>query len=142
MNYKKPLFQKSKKNIIITFVVIALMLAAGALCTNIGLPDRFSGIFFGFATGLALVVLIVLLRSKRDPQSERQLTINANDERCEKIREKSAYTSWYISIFSLSAGVLLCAMLDMMPAAYILLCIEAIHAVSYFALLNYNGKRL
>lgn len=78
---------------------------------------------------------------KRKPEDIRQQEINEKDERFIKIREKSAYATFYVTMIGLSVVELVFAWLEYLIPCFIIIGLMAVHIISYFVFLyRYNRK--
>ena len=107
MMYKKPMIKKSKGLFLslIGFGLVAIL--GGCLAEH----DRLSNerlLEFASGAGCAIIALgfVGLVSLKRSPKQVKQQEINENDERHIKIREKSAYSMFYVTMIGLSIAVL------------------------------------
>ena len=143
---KKPLFNKSKLAFISLVCLGALLMAAGAIANHYLEDDTLGGRMFGagagFGSAIVGVAAVNLMLEKRNPDRQKQQEIYEKDERFVKIREKSAQSTWYVTLFSLLALEFAFLFLDYMIPCYIVIGVMAIHVFSYFVFIHRNSKRL
>lgn len=147
---KKPIVKKSKK--LYMFLVCFGMLLIAAV-TLIGfvteynaeqntLSSRLIGFGSGFGSAFVAAGSIGLILMRKKPEDVRQQKIDENDERNIRIREKSAYGTYFITIFSLMAVGMVFVLLDYIIPAYIIIGVMAINVFSYFVFIYHNNKKL
>ena len=68
--------------------------------------------------------------------------IELNDERNIKIREKSAYYTFFVTLYSLFVAGIIFVVLEMWLATSIIVGMQTVHVVSYFAFRLLNSKKL
>ena len=98
----------------------------------------------GFGAGIIGVGAVYILQARMhrdDPLWAKQKEIEEKDERNIRIREKSGYTVWYISIFMLAALVMATVILGQGIATWLAMAVLLIHCVSYFVLMGLNNKK-
>ncbi|MDR1117091.1 MAG: hypothetical protein LBL09_02450 [Oscillospiraceae bacterium] len=143
---KKPIVKHSKKLYILLVCLGLALMAAGAIAEQSsfasGLPGRFLGFGAGLGSAAAALGSVGLILLRRKPEDARQQEINENDERFIKIREKSAQSTWYVTLTSLLALEFVFLFLDYMIPCFIVIGVMAVHVISYFAFLYRNSKKL
>lgn len=139
---KKPVVKQTKKFYIFLVCFGLLLLAGGIIAEALDFDNRLLG--FGSGLGCAAIALGVvgMVSLKRKPADARQHAINENDERFIKIREKSAYGTFFVTMISLSVVELVFVWLDYLIPCYIIIGLMAIHVFSYFIFLYLNNKKL
>ena len=142
---KKPLIKKSKLAFISLVCLGAALMIAGAVA-NYFLEDdtlggRMLGAGAGFGSAIIAVAAVNLLLIKRNPDKKKQQEINEKDERFIKIREKSAQSTWYVTLFSLLALEFAFLFFDYLIPCYVVIGAMAIHVGSYFIFIYRNSKR-
>ena len=138
---KKPLFKKTERAYMIMISVGLLLIGAGSLLKEL---DTFSHLFeFGGGFGAALIGVstIGIIRLRRNPKSTKQQEIEETDERNIKIREKSAYSTFFITLLTLLAAVIVFVALGNVMACIIINIFMAVHVLSYLLLLHINNKK-
>jgi hypothetical protein len=96
----------------------------------------------GFGCGVSCVAAVSLTYSRKNPQKRKQREINEKDERNIKIAEKSALSTWYVTLFTLTALVLTFQILDYSTPSLIAVGVLLIHIISYFIFISRNNKIL
>ena len=139
---KKPLFKKTERVYIIIVCIGLLLIGAGSLVKGMESDNRLFE--FGAGVGSALVGLgsvgIILIR--KNPKSAKQKDIEEHDERNVRIREKSAYTTFFITLIMLAAAVIVFVVLDNVTACIIINIFMAVHVLSYLVLVRINNNRM
>lgn len=137
---KKPLIKHTKRSYILLLFVGAVLVAAGVIATWLGFGSRLLSFGMGLGTasmGLGAVGLIAL-RAK--PEDARQREIDDKDERYVKIREKSAYSTFFVTLAGLCAVVLAFVLLDYLIPCYFVIGLMALHIASYLGILAHHNK--
>jgi uncharacterized membrane protein len=70
-----------------------------------------------------------MIMLRRKPEDVRQQKINENDERNRKAREKSAYGTFFVTMFGLSAAEIVFLYLDYMIPCFTVLGLMTIHRI-------------
>ena len=143
---KKPLFNKSKVAFISLVCLGIVLMIAGAIANyyleDDSLGGRMLGAGAGFGSAIVAVAAVNLILIKRNPDKQRQQEINEKDERSIRIREKSAQSTWYVTLFSLLALEFAFLFLDYLIPCYVVIGVMVIHVVSYFIFIYRNNKKL
>ena len=123
----------------VTGIVLRVFLpnATGALAA---LPYALLGCGAGII-GVGVVYMLQGRMHKDDPSWQKQQKIEEKDERNIRIREKSGYSVWYISIFTLGALTLTSAVLGQGIATWLAMAVLLIHCISYFVFIGLNNKK-
>lgn len=139
---KKPLFKKRKGLFILLVCCGLALLLAGFIANYFELDNR----FFGFASGIGCAAIALgfvgMVSLKRKPEDVKQQEINENDERSIKIREKSAYSTFFVTMIGLSAVELTFVWLDYIVPCFIIIGLMSVHVISYFIFLYRNNNKL
>lgn len=143
---KKPLFKHSKKLFMLLVCLGFVLMAAGAMLEQMefasGLPGRMLGMGAGLGCAAIAVGAIGLIRLRRNPETVRQQEIDEQDERFIKIREKSAQSTWYVTLVGFLVVEFLFVFLNYVIPSFIVMGLMAVHVISYFVFLHRNNKRL
>ena len=139
---KKPLFKKTERVYMIIICIGLLLIGFAGLFSQFEADSRLFE--FGAGVGSALTGLgsvgIILIR--KNPKSAKQQEIEEHDERNIRIREKSAYATFFITLLALVAAVIVFVVLNNVIACIIINIFMAIHVLSYLVLLRINNNRM
>jgi uncharacterized membrane protein len=98
----------------------------------------------GFGAGIIGVGAVNLFRLrllKNNPEKARQYDVAEKDERNIRLREKSGYAAWYITMFVLAALFIALLVLDDDLACWLAVCALTIHIAIFFVFTaGYNKK--
>jgi uncharacterized membrane protein len=101
-----------------------------------------SGFALGVGCGFIAVGTALMYRRFRNPKQAREEEIVQKDERFIKIREKSAYAMYFVTLFALAIVVFVFLCLDYTIPGYIAIGLIAVHSIGYFIFLHLNNKKL
>jgi len=135
---KKPRFKKTELLGLYIVLFSAVLYAVGYAIRDYGLDNR----IFQFTVPLSWVAIGVgnwLIT--RFVTNKHQL-IELNDERNIKIREKSAYYTYFLTLYSLFVAGIIFVILEMWLATIIIIGVQTVHVISYFAFRYVNNKKL
>jgi uncharacterized membrane protein len=138
--------KKSNRLFILFICMGAVLMIAGAVAGYYTQDNDLGGRIFGFGAGFGSAVVAVgsvsLILARRKPNAERQREIDEKDERNIKIRERSAYGTYFVTMFSLSIATFVFVCLGSWLACLIALGLLFIHCISYLMFIYLNGKKL
>lgn len=139
---KKPFFRQSKKTYLIFTVIGFVLMATGFIAEWYFKSDsHILGFCAGAGSALTALGAVGFILIKRKPVDPRQQSINENDERNIKIREVSAYGTYFVTLFALVAAIVVFLVLDYNVPCYITIGVMYIHVISYFFFLHRNSKK-
>jgi uncharacterized membrane protein len=139
---KNPFFKRNEKLYMFLVCFGIVLIGAGSVVKGSGIEPR----FFEFAAGIGSAAVglgavgLILIRKK--PETVQQQEIEQNDERNIKIREKSAYGTFFVMMLALLAAEIAFLVLDMWLACLVVIGVMAVHVGSFLILLYINNKRL
>lgn len=139
---KNPFIKKSERLFFVLICLGMVLVGIGSIFEGYGIDSRFFEFVGGFGTALIGIGAVCLIRFRRKPVSAKQQEIDKNDERSIMLREKSAFSAYFITMLCLLAAVIVFLVLDMWQAIVVTICVMAIHVVSYLVLLHVNNKKL
>jgi uncharacterized membrane protein len=139
---KKSLVKKTGRTYTIFACLGVLLMIAGGYAKKHGFDNR----FLDFGAGLGVVAAILgsvgMILFRKNPHGEFQQKIEENDERNIKIREKAAYSTFFVTLSGLSVVEIVFLYLDYMIPCFIVLGLMSIHVASYFLFMYQNDKSL
>ena len=138
---KKALFKKTERAYMIIVCIGLLLIGAGCLMRSLDIYHNlfeFSGGFGAALIGIGSVGIICL---RKKPKSLKQQEVEETDERNVKIREKSAYSTFFVTLLTLVAAVIVFVALGSVVACIIVNIFMAVHVLSYLLLLHINNKK-
>ena len=139
--------EKSNNKLFIFLIALGIALAAagfiaGSLTEDDELSSRLIGFGSGFSISIFAVAVVNLIKIKRNPNIAKEQEINAKDERQIKISEKSALSTFVVTIFSLLAAIFVYAFLGLYVPLWITTGLLLIHVISFKIFLHHNRKTL
>jgi uncharacterized membrane protein len=139
--------EKSNNKLFIFLIVLGIALAAagfiaGSLTEDDELSSRLIGFGSGFSISIFAVAIVNLVILKINPNIAKEQEINAKDERQIKISEKSALSTFFITIFSLLAAIIVYVFLGFYVPLWITIGLLLIHTISFLIFLHHNRKTL
>jgi len=139
---KKPLFKKTERVYMILIAIGLFLIGSGSLFSSFEADSRLFE--FGGGVGSALIIFgsVGIFLIRKNPKSAKHQEIEEHDERNIRIREKSAYTAFFITIITLAAAVVVCVVLNNITACIIINIFMAVHVLSYLVLLRINNNKM
>jgi len=139
--------EKSNNKLFIFLIALGIALvAAGFIAGSLTEDDELSSRLIGFGSGFSIsifaVAIVNLVKLKRNPNIVKEQEINAKDERQIKISEKSALSTFFITIFSLLAAIIVYLFLGFYVPLWITIGLLLIHTTSFLIFLHHNRKTL
>jgi len=139
--------EKSNNKLFIFLIALGIALAAagfiaGSLTEDDELSSRLIGFGSGFSISIFAVAVVNLIKIKRNPNIAKEQEINAKDERQIKISEKSALSTFVITIFSLLAAIIVYVFLGFYVPLWITIGLLLIHTISFLIFVHHNRKTL
>ena len=143
MMYKKPIIKKNK-GLFLSLISFGLVVILGGYLSERYLLSNERLLEFASGIGCAIIALsfVGLVSLERSPEQVKLQKINENDERHIKIREKSAYSMFYVTMIGLSISELTFVWMDYIIPCVIIIALMAVHVFGYFVSLHLNSKRL
>ena len=139
---KKSIFKKSERVCMLMVCTGLLMLTAGSLLRGNEVNNRLFEFLGGVGGAIVAVGSVSLIRLRVNPKSVKEQEISDKDERNIKIREKSAYSTFFITLIALSITELVFVVLDNVTACFVVTIVMGIHVLSYLLLLHFNNNKL
>lgn len=139
---KKSIFKKSERVFMLLVIIGLLMLAAGSLLRGNEVNNRLFEFFGGVGGAIVAIGSVSLIRLRVNPKSVKEQEISDKDERNIKIREKSAYSSFFVTLIALSITELVFVVLDNVMACFVTTIVMGVHVLSYLLLLHFNNNKL
>ncbi|MDD3315346.1 MAG: DUF2178 domain-containing protein [Syntrophaceticus sp.] len=134
---------KKKKGYYILIVALGMVLMlSGILVEYLVGESRYLGFASGFGAAMIGVGVMNLFLITRKPEVIKQQEINQKDERFVKIREKSAYTTFFITLFGMAAVEMIFLFMDYMIPCFIIIGLMAVHVISLFVFIYHYNKKL
>lgn len=134
---------KKKKGYYILIVALGMVLMlSGILVEYLVGESRYLGFASGFGAAMIGVGVMNLFLIIRKPEVIKQQEINQKDERFVKIREKSAYTTFFITLFGMAAVEMIFLFMDYMIPCFIIIGLMAVHVISLFVFIYHYNKKL
>jgi uncharacterized membrane protein len=126
------------------------ILAAGlalklALAGASGPMESLPYVLMGFGSGIVVVGAVGIFRARRlknDPERARQLEIDENDERNIRLREKSGYATWRVTLLALAAMALALKVLGDDLACYLSMGALLVHVAVFFVCERFYGRKI
>jgi uncharacterized membrane protein len=139
--------EKSNNKLFIFFFFFCIALAAagfivGTLTEDEELSGRLAGFGSGFGISIFAAAIVNFVKQKRNPNIAKEQEINAKDERQIKISEKSARSTFAITMFSLLAAIFVYVFLGFYVPLWITIGLLLIHVISFKIFLHHNRKIL
>ena len=139
--------EKSNNKLFIFLIALGIALvAAGFIAGSLTEDDELSSRLIGFGSGFSISIfafaIVNLVILKRNPNIAKEQEINAKDERQIKISEKSALSTFVITLFSLLAAIIVYVFLGFYVPLWITIGLLLIHAISFLIFLHHNRKTL
>ena len=134
---------KKKKGYYILIVALGMVLMlSGILVEYLVGESRYLGFASGFGAAMIGVGVMNLFLITRKPEVIKQQEINQKDERFVKIREKSAYTTFFVTLFGMVAVEMIFLFMDYMIPCFIVIGLMAVHVISLFVSIYHYNKKL
>lgn len=135
---------KKSKALYIILLIIGVALIVSGILVNYFLD---SSKYLGFGSGLgsafiAIGIMNLILLKVQKPEVLKQQQINEKDERNIKIREKSAYATFYITMFGLTVVELIFVLLDYVIPGFIVMGLLFIHIISLLLYTAHYSKKI
>jgi len=125
------------------FLCVGMLLnGAGTIAGLNGYQTSLAGFSSGAGCALIITGVIGMAVLKKSRGAEKQLEIDTNDERNVKIREKSAYSAFFITLFALTAAAVYFTAIENLDACFIIVILMAVHVLSYLIHLWLNNRKL
>jgi len=139
--------EKSNNKLFVFLVALGIALAAagfivGSLTEDEELSGRLTGFGSGFGISIFTAAIVNLVKLKRNPNIAKEQEINAKDERQIKISEKSARSTFAITMFSLLAAIFVYVFLGFYVPLWITIGLLLIHVISFKIFLHHNRNTL
>lgn len=145
MNNKTCAKKTSKCFIVLICIGIVLMVVGGIAAYYIkesALGSRILGFGAGFGSAIFAVGVVSHVVARLKPDAARQQHISEKDERLIRIREKSAYGTYFVTLFALAIATFVFMCFDMWMACAMAIVVMFVHCISYFVFLYRNNKVL
>jgi uncharacterized membrane protein len=138
----KHRMKQSKKALAFIFAFGLILQAAGITAKHFGVEHRL--LDFASGVGCAAIILYVVgvALAAKNPKTQKQQEIEAKDERSIKIREKAAYSTFFITLAGLSIVEIAFVWLEYLIPCYVVIGLMAIHVISYFIFLSWSNNKL
>ena len=107
-----------------------------------GIENRLFEFFGGVGGAITALGSVGLIRFRVNPKSVKEHEIANKDERNIKIREKSAYSSFFVTLIALSITELVFVVLDNIAVCITITILMGVHVLSYLLTLHFNNNRL
>jgi len=135
---KTPSFKKTELLGLYIILFSAVLGTVGYIVSSYGMDNK----IFQFMLPLASVVYVVgnWLLTRFVITKHREIELN--DERNIKIREKSAHTTFFVTLLCLVVAVITFIVLGMWLATIIIIGVQIVHVVSFLAFRYINNKKL
>ena len=91
---------------------------------------------------MILIGTVGTIRLRKNPETAKQQDIEAADERNIKIREKSAYSTFFITLLTFAAAMAIFVLQKNAAAVVVINIFMAVHVFSYLMLLRINSNRM
>ena len=137
---KKSVLKKSERVFIVLVCVGVLMLGAGSLLRGYGIENRLFEFFGGVGGAITALGSVGLIRFRVNPKSVKEQEISNRDERNIKIREKSAYSGFFVTLIALSITELVFVVLDNITVCITITILMGVHVISYLLALHFNNN--
>lgn len=134
---------KKKKHIYVGITLLGLLLVlSGIFAEGLWGESR----YLGFASGLgcsmiAIGVLNVYVIEKK-PEAVKSQEINEKDERFVKLREKSAYATYYVTLFSMAAVEVSFLFMDYLIPCFVVIGLMVLQTASFLFFMRRYGKQM
>lgn len=136
------MIKKKKGNYILIVALGMVLMLSGILVEYLVGESRYLGFASGFGAAIIGVGVMNLFLITRKPEVIKQQEINEKDERLVKIREKSAYTTFFITLFGMAAVEMIFLFMDYMIPCFIIIGLMAVHVISLFVFIYHYNKKL
>ncbi len=136
------MIKKSKKIYLALIGIGFLFVIGGVISIFFEIDNRFLSFFSGLGCALVGIAFMNLFLFAKKPQIIKQQEINQNDERFIKIREKSAYATFFTTMFGLVVVEFIFLWLDYSIPCFIVIVLMFVHIISLFLFMFYNSKKL
>ncbi len=133
---------KTKKGYVILTIIGLVVMGSGVVAEVFLGDSRYLGFASGLGSAGAALGAMNLILLNRKPETIRQQEINDKDERLIQIREKSAYSTFFITLFGMAALEVVFLFTDSLTSCILVIGLMAVHVVSFFGFLNYYSQRL
>ena len=138
--------KKSRKYFILLICLGLVLVAAGSVFEYVLEDNKTGGRLINFGAGFFVSIIAVasvnLIIMKRNPDAEKEHEINEKDERHIKIREKSAYSVFYVTMFSLLAAIITFVFLGSWTGFFITFGVMMVHCISFLLFLHRYNKMI
>ena len=128
------------------FFIGAFTLVAGAIMRAFFVESDFDTVagnlwhipvvLIGFGSSLTAVGIVYFIVTrwirKRNPGKAKQIEIKVKDERNVRLLEKSGYTTWYITMFTLALLSLSLVVLQLFTAFWLSIGAFTVHVTAFF----------
>lgn len=133
--------KKKKRNYMLIVALGLVLMLSGILVEYFVGESRYLGFASGFGAAMIGVGIMNLFLITRKPEVIKQQEINQKDERFVKIREKSAYATFFVTLFSMAAVEMIFLFMDFLIPCFIIIGLMAFHVISFFvSIYHYNKK--
>jgi uncharacterized membrane protein len=143
---REPIISKSIRPYITLICLGAALVLTGVIAKILVEDNDINGRLIGLGAGLggATIALgfVGLILQRRKPEVKRQQEIDEKDERNIRIREKSAYDTFLMTLLCLIAAEIVFIFLDEMILCLIIIGVMTIQLFSYLVFLYRNSERL
>ena len=139
---KKALLKRSEKTFLLFVCFGMVLIGASTLLKGSGIENRYFEFAAGIGGGAIGLGSFGLIYLRRHPVNAKQQEIHEKDERNIKIRETSAYNSFYLTLLCLVAAIFVFLILNNLVATGIVTVLVAVHVASFFILMSINSKKL
>lgn len=136
------MIKKKKGNYILIVALGMVLMLSGILVEYFVGESRYLGFASGFGAAMIGVGVMNLFLITRKPEVIKQQEINEKDERFVKIREKSAYTTFFVTLFGMVAVEMIFLFMDYMIPCFIVIGLMAVHVISLFVSIYHYNKKL
>ncbi|MCL2254216.1 MAG: DUF2178 domain-containing protein [Lachnospiraceae bacterium] len=139
---KKALFKKTERVYMILTSLGLLLNGSGSLWSGLNEINHIFEFLSGIGCAMIFIGVIGIFRLRKNPNITKQQEIEESDERNIRIREKSAYSTFFITLLMLTVAVIVCVILGNIIACIIINIFMAVHVLSYLILLHFNNNKM